>query len=189
MPLPFLPHCALSSSPRRARNPQHGTFRALGTCELASLTVSRGEEGRRKKPPGPKGRAAPGTAASWGRDSRVPRISLRVERLHLNRSSARPQLSRWPPPPRASPAPQTSRGADPRGRVKTGVRWGPGRDPLRPRVASHRHDLTHPARSSQSAEPRAAGPSPSCTLRPGRLRGGAGPGQGGAGDTATAPPP
>lgn len=130
MPLPFLPHCALSSSPWRARNPQNGTFRALGTCELASLPVYRGEEGRQKKPPGPRDVQPQALRRLGGRDSRVPKISLRVERLHLNRSSARPQLSRWPPPPRASPAPQTSRGADPRGRVKTGVRWGPGRDPL-----------------------------------------------------------
>lgn len=146
------------------------------------------KRGNRRSHPVP-GMCSPRHCGVLGpRDSRVPRISQREERLHLNRSSARPQLSRWPPPPRASSGPQTSRGADPRGRVKTGVRWGSGRDPLRPRAASHSPDLTHPARSRRSAAPGAAGPSPFCTQRTGRLRGGAGPGQGGAGDTTTVPP-
>lgn len=109
---------------------------------MASLPASRGEEGRRKKLPGPRDVQPQTLRRLGGRDSRVPKISLLEVRLHLNRSSARPQLSRWPPPPRASPAPQTSCGADSRVRVKTGVRWGPGSDPLRPRVASHRPDLT-----------------------------------------------
>lgn len=127
--------------------------------------------------------------ASWGRDSRVPKISLRVERLHLNRSSARPQLSRWPPPPRASPAPQTSRGADPRGRVKTGVRWGPGRDPP-PSPRGLPPPWPHSPCTEQS-ERGASGGSAESLLHPASRaapgRGGAGSGRGGGHRDCPAP--
>lgn len=99
---------------------------------MASLPASRGEEGRRKKLPGPRDVQPQTLRRLGGRDSRVPKISLLEVRLHLNRSSARPQLSRWPPPPRASPAPQTSCGADSRVRVKTGVPGDLGATPSVP---------------------------------------------------------
>lgn len=107
--------------------------------------------------------------------------------MHLNRSPARPQLSRWPPPPRSSRGPQTSRGTDFPGHLRTGVRWRPGRDPPRPGAASRLPDRTHRALSVRSAAPRAAGPSTSSAVRPGRLRGGAGPGRGGGHRDCPAP--
>lgn len=105
----------------------------------------------------------------------------------MNRSPARPQLSLWPPPPRSSRGPQTSRGADLPGRVRTGARWGPGRDPPRPDAASRLPDRTHRALSVRSA----AGCWAESLLRPASRaapgRGGAGQGRGGGHRDCPAP--
>lgn len=157
---------------------------------LASFPASRGEEGRPRKTPGP-GDALPQALRRLATEPLGCRDFAAGEAVAFEPKPRPPALScHAGRRPRAPPrVPQTSRGADLPGRVRIGVRWGPGRDPPQPRAAPRLPAGTHPARSVRSAAPRAAGPSPSCALRPGRLRGGAGPSQGGAGDTAIAPPP